>query len=138
MAGARVVQTLAHDQLGLLHGADVLSLPAAGAEPAAGRGVGRARHIALEHDLVAVTAQRRIGHGHGGQQRLRVGVGRALVDLLLVAGLHDLAEVHDRDAVTDVSHDRQVMGDEDVGEPELVLELLEEVDDLGLDGDVES
>ncbi len=30
------------------------------------------------------------------------------------------------------------MADEDVGEPELLLELYEQVDDLGLDGDVES
>ena len=30
------------------------------------------------------------------------------------------------------------MGDEDVGQPELVLELLEKVDDLGLYRDVES
>src|SRR4051812_21972419 len=37
-------------QGGLLGGADVRGLPAAGTEPAARRWVRRARHVALEHD----------------------------------------------------------------------------------------
>jgi hypothetical protein len=61
----------------------------------------------------------------------------ALVDLRLVTHLDDPAEVHDGDPVGDVAHHRQVMGDEQVGEPELVLEALEQVDDLGLDGDIQ-
>jgi hypothetical protein len=36
-----------------------------------------------------------------------------------------------------VAHDVEVVGDEDVGEPELALQVLEEVEDLRLDGDVE-
>jgi serine kinase of HPr protein (carbohydrate metabolism regulator) len=48
-----------------------------------------------------------------------------------------LAEVHDGDAVGDVPHHRQVVGHEDVGEPELVLDVLQQVDDLRLDRDVE-
>ena len=51
--------------------------------------------------------------------------------------LHDLAEVHHGDAVGDVSDDREVVRDEEVREPELVLELDEQVDDLRLDRDVE-
>ena len=34
-------------------------------------------------------------------------------------------------------HDVQVVRDEDVGQPELVLEVLEQVEDLRLDGHVE-
>ena len=57
----------------------------------------------------------------------------------LVAGryLHQLAEVHDRDPIGDVADHREVMCDEYVGQPELVLELLEQVDHLRLDRDVE-
>jgi hypothetical protein len=36
-----------------------------------------------------------------------------------------------------VAHDRQIVCDEEVGELELALEVLEQVDDLRLDGDVE-
>ena len=36
-----------------------------------------------------------------------------------------------------MAHDAEIVRDEDVGEVELVLEVLEQVDDLGLDRDVE-
>ena len=48
-----------------------------------------------------------------------------------------LPEVHDGHAVGDVAHDREIVGDEEVREPELRLEILEQVDDLRLDRDVE-
>ncbi|CAM5491577.1 hypothetical protein SCANM63S_02430 [Streptomyces canarius] len=60
-----------------------------------------------------------------------------VVDLGFGAGLHDPSEVHHRDPVGDVPHDRQVVRDEEVGEVELALEPVEQVDDLRLDGDVE-
>ena len=42
-----------------------------------------------------------------------------VVERLAVGDLHDLAEVHHRDAVGDVADDGQVVGDEEVGEAEL-------------------
>ena len=51
--------------------------------------------------------------------------------------LDDLAEVHHRDAVGDVADDGEVVGDEEVGEVELLLQLHEQVQDLGLDRHVE-
>ena len=59
------------------------------------------------------------------------------VDVVGRAGLDDLPAVHDRDAVGEPPHDGQVVGDEDVREAELSLQAVEQVDDLGLDGDVE-
>jgi len=52
--------------------------------------------------------------------------------------LHDVTEVHDSDPVTDVAHHMEVMRDEKVSEPESTLEFLEQVDDLGLDGNIQS
>ena len=46
----------------------------------------------------------------------------ALVDLVPRPELDDLAEVHDGHPVGDVTDDRKVVGDEEVREPELVLE----------------
>ncbi len=63
-------------------------------------------------------------------------VGR-VVDVVASADLDDLAEVHHGDPVGDVADHRQVVGDEQVRQPELVLQLLEQVDDAGLDADVE-
>ncbi len=51
--------------------------------------------------------------------------------------LDDLAEVHDRDPVRDLADDREVVGDEDVGQVEVVLEVLQQVEDLRLNRDVE-
>src|SRR5690606_16918742 len=69
--------------------------------------------------------------------RLRVGVGRGVVDLPVGADLDDLAQIHHRDPVGDVAHHRQVVGDEDVGQVELVLQPFEQVHDLRLDRHVE-
>ena len=59
------------------------------------------------------------------------------VDLFDGAFFDDFAEVHDGDAVADVADHAEVVGDEEVGEVVFVLQVLQEVDDLGLDGDVE-
>ena len=54
-----------------------------------------------------------------------------------VADLDDPAEVHDRDAVGDVADEREVVRDEEVGQPEVALQRLEQVDDLRADRHVE-
>ena len=59
------------------------------------------------------------------------------VDVVLRAAFDDLAQVHDGDSVRDVADDGEVMGDEDVGEVEFLLQVGEQVDYLGLNGDVE-
>src|ERR1700730_1701697 len=59
------------------------------------------------------------------------------VQVLDLGHLDDLAEVHHSDAIADVLHHGEVVGDEDIREPEFALQVLEQVDDLRLDGDVE-
>ena len=49
----------------------------------------------------------------------------------------ELAEVHDGDALADVTHHREVMRDEEVREAELFLQARKQVDDLRLDRDIE-
>ena len=82
-------------------------------------------------------APRRVGDGHGGQQLLRVGVLRVAEDRLARPDLDDLAEIHHRDPVADALDHRHVVRDEQVGEPELRLQVQHQVDDLRLDRDVE-
>ena len=62
---------------------------------------------------------------------------RILVQLLRGGDLHELAEVHHRDPIGDVPHDREIVGDDEKGEPEPLLERHEEVDHLGLDRDIQ-
>ena len=44
--------------------------------------------------------------------------------------LDDLAEVHDRDPVGHVAHDRHVVADEEVGQAEALLQIAQQVQDL--------
>src|SRR6185503_17541 len=73
----------------------------------------------------------------GREQGLAVWVERVLVEVDAVRELDDLAEVHDRDAVADVTNDRQVVRDEQIRQLEAILQLLEQIDDLRLNGHVE-
>jgi hypothetical protein len=64
-------------------------------------------------------------------------VGRALVDNGGRPEFDQLAEVHDPDRVGHVADDGQVVGDHQVGQAVAGLEILHEIQDLGLDGHVE-
>ena len=100
-------------------------------------GLAGARHLALEQHALALPLQRRVGDGNRRQQRLRIGVQRLLVEFRAGRQLHQLAEIHDRHAGRDVADHAEVMRDEQVGQLQVLLQLLQQVDDLGLDGDVE-
>ena len=78
-----------------------------------------------------------VRHRDGREERARVRVLRLGVEVVPRSDLHGVTEVHDHDAVGDVAHDVQVVGDEDVRQPERALEVLEQVEDLRLDRDVE-
>lgn len=96
-----------------------------------------AGNVTLEHDPFPLSLHYRVGDRCRGKQRLGVGVQRVLVELSPFGNLHDLTEVHHDHAVTDVPHDGKVVRDEQVCDPELGLQVLQEVDDLGLDRDVQ-
>ena len=110
---------------------------AARVEHAARGRVHGAGHVAGEDDPLALPLHLRVRHGHRGQERLRVRVERVLVELVAIGQLHHPAQVHDADAVADVADDGEVVGDEQVGETEALLQVLQQVDDLRLDRHVE-
>ena len=113
-------------------------LRAAGTEPAAGRRVDRAGHVPGEHDpLARPFLLRGSGSGIAEISAWVYGCGGGGEQLLHRRGLDDLAQVHHRHPVGDVPHHRQVVRDEQVGQPQLFLELLQQVDHAGLDGDVQ-
>lgn len=108
---------------------------APGMEGASWRGVDRAGDISGKDLPVALGI--RVCDRCCGEQGLGIGVKWLLVESLPVRKLHQATEVHDRHPVTDMLNHAQVMGNENVGQAEPVLELLQQVDDLGLDGDVQ-
>ncbi len=77
------------------------------------------------------------GTGTADSNACVYGMLRVRVHVLGGTVLHDLAEVHHRDLVGDVAHDREVVRDEQVREAQPVLQVLEQVHDAGLDRHVE-
>ena len=78
-----------------------------------------------------------VGHRHGREQGLGVGVGRVAVQIRLHPLLDDLPQIHHGHAVRDVTDHGEIVGDEDVGQVELVLDVLEQIDHLGLHRHIE-
>src|SRR5215469_2296191 len=100
------------------------------------RRIDRARHVALQ-DYPLAGSGAVFWDRYGRQQRLGVGVQRRLEQAGLVSHLDDAAEIHYRDAIADVLDDREVVGDKQIGQFELVLQIHQQVEDLGLDRHVE-
>ena len=88
----------------------------------------------LEQDRLARYC--RVWHRDGREQGLGVRVARVGVKLMAGGDFHDAAEIHDDDAVADVFNYRQVVRDKKQGEAEFFLQVLEEIDDLGLHRDI--
>ena len=99
-----------------------------------------------EPDLEVVGAQhfgRIFGHGRGrtgglgAEQFARVGVLRIVENLRRRAFLDHQPLLHDENPVGDAPHDAEVMGDEQKPHAHLVFQILQQVEDLGLNGHVE-
>ena len=94
------------------------------AETASARRVDWRRHIAGEMDAVARRRQIRIGNRHGTHQCPRVGMQHIGIQLLHGRAFHHAAQIHHADIVGDVAHHGEVVGDEQIGKPQLLLKRL--------------
>src|SRR6202022_4235043 len=93
---------------------------AAGVEDAARRWGGGARDLAGELDSSPPAA---VDRRYRGKQGFGIWMVRAVEDDLGGPELHQPAKIEHGDAVGDVAHDAQVMGDEEIRDPSLDLEL---------------
>src|SRR5882724_3330761 len=95
----------------------------------------RARDLAADRQLfISFIGMRRQGCG---KQRLRVGVERFGAELQAVGELDDLPEIHNGNPMADMGHRRQVMADEEIADPQRLLQMLQLVHDLRADRHVE-
>src|SRR5215203_2295706 len=135
-AGSLMVIFLLRVEARLVLGAVVLRPRTAVVEVApAGRVRGR-WHVSSDDHALALALLLGVGDRDGREQRGGVGVARLAVERRPVGDLHDLAEIHHGHPVRDVLDHGEVVGYEDVGEVERLLEVLQQVDDLRLDRDV--
>ena len=96
----------------------------------------RTRHLTSQQDVFPLGLHFRVWNRYGGKQSPRVGMQGFPVQVTSGGDLHDITQVHDRDTVADVPDHGQVMGNEKIGQVELLLKILQQVDDLRLDGNV--
>ena len=74
---------------------------------------------------------------HRCKQRFGIRVFRGSKKFVDRRGFDDFSGIHHRDTVSDQGHHTEVMGDEHDGQSVLALQVLDQRQDLGLDGDVE-
>lgn len=101
----------------------------------AGGRIYRRRNFTGHRDAGAFTVS--IDHWHGADQRLCVRMFWVADDLLGRAAFHDFSKIHHHNALADVFDHRKVVRDEKVGDSPRLLQVLQEIDDLGLDADVQ-
>src|SRR5579859_6899977 len=112
-------------ELRLRFGTDPGRDRAARPEPAAGRRVDRARHLARERRVTALVFEVGVGRWYGGHERAGVRVKRVVEQLVALRPLDDLPQIHHRDAAADETHDAQVVGDEEIRNALCLLEVDE-------------
>ena len=87
------------------------------------------------HEIVVLS--RSVNAGHRAEEFLRIRVLRFVKDFFCFSVFDDFAGIHDRNVVGDVAHHGEIVRDEDHGEVQLVAQLEEQIEDLGLNGNVE-
>jgi hypothetical protein len=70
------------------------------------------------------------------EQNPGVRMQRPAEEIFPIRHLHHLSHIHDCNSITDMFDDAKVMGDEEVGETQLVSKIHQEVEDLSLDRDI--
>ena len=113
-----------------------LCIQASGSKAAAGGRIDRGRNFTLEDDAVADSVC--LCHRDRGQKRLRIGMQLLFKQLVGRTLFHEVSKVHDADLVGDVLNDGKVVGNENVGQSALLLKVLHEVQDLCLNGHIQS
>ncbi len=104
-------------------------------EMASLRGVDRTRYVSLQDN--AVPLQIWIGYWRCGKKGSGIGMDSLIIENSGGRQFDDSPQVHDRNPGAEMFNDRQVMGDKQISQPEFLLEFLEKVDDLGLDGNIQ-
>lgn len=89
----------------------------------------------MEHDALPPCG--RIGHRNGREQRHGVGMSGPGEESIRESDLHQLPEIHDGDAIRQMTNHRQIMSDEEVGEAPSLPQISQEIEYLRLYGHVE-
>ena len=78
-------------------------------------------------------ARHKLGDGDCGKERFGVRMQRILKEPVRGHALHALPEIHYGDLGRNMLYDGEVMRDKHIGEPHLLLEVHQKIEDLRLD-----
>ena len=124
------------DQVRAEFPADRLSVDTAGMEvTAGGRRKGGGDFPLQEQSLMLTTRDRA---GDGLQQGFRVRMEGGAIEFERRSDLNNPSKVHDGHTLAQVFDHREVVRDKEVGQTKLLLDIIEEVDDLGLNREIKS
>ena len=93
------------------------------------------RDIPFQNDTIHLHV--RIGHGNSGEKRLCVGVQGVVENTLLRAVFDHTTKIHNAYLVGNMLYNRQIVRNEYVGKPQLLLQITKHVNNLRLNGYVE-
>jgi len=134
VAGGKVIRSLV---LHLRRGAaaDFLGVTATWVKPAAG-GNGQRRGDVVPEDG-RLTPSFAIYSGDGCYQGFGIGVQALREQCRCRGALNNGSQVHDADPITDMAQHGKIVGDDQQGKVVGCLHVLQQINDLGLDGDVQ-
>lgn len=89
-------------------------------------------------DLNFLLSHGDVGNGNGGKQSLSVRMHRVCEEFLVGSFLDTLSHIHNHDLVRDMFYNGKVVGYEHVGKFHFLLEIHEQVQNLSLNGYVQS
>ena len=99
------------------------------------RGLDHGRHLTGCHIVLCLSGV--INTRNGRQQRLRIRMQRIAVNHLGRGVLDNAAQIHHGQVIADVFDHGQIVGDEQVCQMQFVLKVLQEIDDLRLNGNIQ-
>ena len=96
------------------------------------------RKSTFQHNSVTILLNIRIRNRNCGKKCLGIWVHRILKKLLTVSKLNKRSQIHNTNTVTDMLNHGKVMGNKQISQSTLSLKLLQKVDNLCLNGNVQS
>jgi hypothetical protein len=120
------------DQRRIYLAADLHGMTASRMELATAGRICRRRYAAFQNNALPLGIW--IRNGNGAEQCLGIGKQRILENLLFGGILHQISQIHDTDGIGNMFHNGKIMGDEEIGKLILVLQILQKVNDLSLNG----
>ena len=107
-------------------------------EPTTRWWISYAGDLTADRRCLAASSIGRIGARHRIEQGLCIGMARRTEKRVTLSHLHHLAKIHHTYPVADMPYNGQVVCNEQISEPESVLEVHQEIDNLRLDRHIKS